>query len=105
MKLKQKQQGSGEGGYAGEYYVVVSGYSVWYVTGEVASRIGRKLDRPWQPRWLKFADISGSRVWLRTSTISYVCESTELQRSRDRDFQARQREEEEARDRRWDEEG
>jgi hypothetical protein len=85
----------------GEYFVVVAEYSTFFVDADVAARIGRMLDRRWLPRWVKFADLNGARVWLRARSIGSIHESTEWMRSRDRAFHyARRREE--ASDRRWD---
>jgi len=102
-KLKEKQEGSEEGPRFGDFYVVVSEWGTWYVAPETAVRIGRALDRRWRPRWMKFVDVSGARVWVRADSIESVYESTERVRSRDREFHYRRRKEENA-DRRWDDE-
>jgi hypothetical protein len=101
--LKTKREGHEEEPHAGDFYVVACEYSTWYVSAETAARIGEVLDRLWRPRWIKFVDVSGSRVWLQTGVVEAVYESTEAQRTRDRDFHHRRRREEKA-DRRWDEE-
>lgn len=83
---------------AGDYYVVVSEYRTFHVTPDTAARIGRELERRWWgPRWLKFTDVSGSRIWVLRAQVQAVMESTERQRERDRlFFRAMRREEEEA---------
>jgi hypothetical protein len=89
---------------AGDFYVVVSQYSTFYVSPETAARIGRVLDRRWlAPRWVKFTDLSGARIWLLRRNVEAVYESTETQRSTDRQFHRARRLEERA-DRTWDEE-
>jgi hypothetical protein len=100
-KLKQKSDTPDERAGPGDYYMVVAQYSSWYVSPETAARIGRMLDRFWRPRWLKFQDLSGSRAWVRTDSVECVTESTELQRTGDRQFQYLRRKEERS-DRRWD---
>jgi len=100
-KLREKQETPDEGPRFGDYYVVVSEWGTWYVAPETAARIGRTLERRWRPRWMKFVDLSGSRVWVRTANVESITESTETQRSRDREFHFLRRKEENA-DRRWD---
>lgn len=101
-KLKEKQETPDEESrFGGDYFVVVSEWGTWYVSPETAARIGAALDRRWRPRWMKFVDLSGSRVWVRADHVESVYESTESQRSRDREFHYHRRKEEIA-DRRWD---
>lgn len=101
-KLKQKQETPEERPGPGDYYMVVAQYSSWYVSPEMAARIGRALDRRWRPRFVKFVDLAGSRAWVRTDAIECVSESSERQRTEDRQFQYLRRKEERT-DRRWDE--
>lgn len=100
-KLKQKQETPEEPPGPGDYYLVVAHYASWYVSPETAARIGRQLDRRWRPRWLKFQDLSGSRAWVRTDSVECVTESTEVQRTGDRQFHYLLRKETRS-DRRWD---
>lgn len=86
---------------AGSYFIVNARTDTFYVSPETAARLGRLLDRRWRPRWLKFVDMTGARVWLRTANVESVFESTETLRSRDREFSYARRMEEKA-DRRWD---
>jgi hypothetical protein len=72
---------------AGDYYLITSLRDSWVVSAETAVRVGRELVRRWPPRWTRFVDISGRRVWIRTALIESVHESTRLQRARDRAFQ------------------
>jgi hypothetical protein len=89
---------------AGDFYVVVSELGTWYVTPATAARIGRVLGRSWpRAHWVKFLDHSGSRVWLRATSIESVYECTETSRARDREFHYLRRREDRA-DRRWDDE-
>ena len=101
--VKQKEEPREERPEAGDFYVVASELGTWYVTPETAERIGRVLDRRWRPRWLKFVDVSGSRVWLQAHRVESVYESTGTVRARDREFHYR-RGKEERLDRRWDDE-
>lgn len=85
----------------GDYYMVIAEYGTYFVSGATAARIGRVLERWFRPRWLKFADVNGSRVWVRTRAVHAVTESTLTQRTRDREFDYLRRREERA-ERRWD---
>lgn len=99
---RQKQEQAGrEQPSAGDYFVVDTRRDWFYVDAATASRLSRALERRWLPRWIKFVDINGARVWLRTSVIEGIRESTERQRARDREFQYLQRKEERT-DKRWD---
>ena len=99
--LKRKEETPEERPGPGDYYMVVAEYSTWYVSPETAARLGRALDRPWRPRWVKFVDLSGSRAWVRTESIEYISESTERQRTHERQFHYLRRKEDRA-NRRWD---
>jgi len=86
---------------AGDYFVLDTRGEWYYVDGDTAARVSRALDRRWPAPWVKFVDLTGARVWLRTSHIEGIRESTEHQRARDREFQYLRRKEERG-DRRWD---
>lgn len=102
METRTKKDQQPEGPRpVGDYYVVNSRYDTYYVSSETARRVGACLERAWRPRWVKFVDLNGGRVWLRTASIESISESTEDARSRDREFQYARRQEEKA-DRRWD---
>lgn len=102
METKQKlQHAAQEQPHAGDYYVLDTRGDWFYVDAETAARVSRALDRRWLQRWVKFVDLTGARVWLRTSVIEAIRESTERQRARDRELQYLRRKEERV-DRRWD---
>jgi hypothetical protein len=101
-RLKQDQEEEGkQPPRAGDYFTVETRYATYYVSPDTARRIGAALERFWRPRWVKFVDLNGGRVWLKTTGVEAVVESNEAQRSRDRAFHHAQRKEEKA-DRRWD---
>lgn len=99
--VRTHQDEHGKPPMAGDFYVINSRYDTYYVSGDTARNVGRVLDRRWRPRWVRFVDLNGGRVWLRAASIESISESTELQRSRDREFNYLRRKEERA-DRRWD---
>ena len=63
--------------------------------------LARALDRRKRPDWLKFVDLNGSRAWVRSDRIESIAESTERQRTSERDFQYLRRKEDRGA-RRWD---
>jgi hypothetical protein len=99
--LKQKEETPEQRPGPGDYYEVVARYNTWYVSARTAARMGRALDRRWRPRWMKFVDVTGSRAWVRTDSIDCISESTERQRTSERQFQYLRRKEDRT-DRRWD---
>ena len=101
--VKQGRQTPPEPQGPGDFYTVNSRYDCYIVSAETARRLGACLDRRWRPRWLKFVDINGGRVWLRTASIESIAESTEAQRENNRAFQYSRHKEDMA-DRRWDDE-
>jgi hypothetical protein len=100
-KQKQKAEPPEHRSGPGDYYEVNSRYGSWYVSSETAARIGRALDRRKPRRWLKFVDLNGARAWVRTEYVESVAESTERQRTGEREFQYLRRKEDRS-DRRWD---
>lgn len=101
--LKQKEDAPEHRPGPGDYYEVVARYGTWYVSPETAARLGRALDRRKPPTWLKFVDLNGSRAWVRARRIESILESTELQRTSERDFHYLRRKEDRSA-RRWDDE-
>jgi hypothetical protein len=90
----------------GDFYMIVSRSGTWYVSPETAGRVGAALDRRFRPRWIKFVDVHGGRVWLRTDRVESVFESTERIRARSRDFhQAWMSEGEDAPEQGWEKDG
>jgi hypothetical protein len=100
-RLKQMHEERNERPRAGDYYTIDTRADTFYVSSETAARVSRLLERRWVPRWMKFTDVNGARIWLRASTIESVRESTEAARGNDRAFNYARRKEEIA-DRRWD---
>lgn len=70
----------------GNYYEVKGEFYTWYVSAETAVEIGKQLERRWRPRWIKFVDLHGARVWARGDSIFHLTESTERQRFRQREL-------------------
>lgn len=101
-KTREKQgEAPREDPRPGDYYTIESRSDTYFVSAETAVRVGAQLVRRWRPRWARFVDIWGRRVWVRTDLIEAITESTGAQRERDRAFRYAQHREQKA-DRRWD---
>jgi hypothetical protein len=96
-----KQEDPREEPKFGDFWTIESRSDTYYVSAETAVRVGARLERFWRPRWTKFVDLHGRRVWVRTDRVESIHESTEAQRSRTRGFFYARSKEEQA-DRRWD---
>src|ERR1041385_9342575 len=51
---------------AGDFFIVSGDCSTWLVSTEMGRFIESILDATPRPRWVKFVDLAGSRVRLRT---------------------------------------
>ena len=58
----------------------------WTVTPETAEYVGRMLDLRRTPEWVRFKDVFGSDVRVRTSSITAIEECSSDQRARAREF-------------------
>lgn len=85
-------------------YWVVSSPTAWYCVDEAtAAQILEKLDRRRPPRWLRFVDLFGSAVRVRSRDIDQVSESTAEQRAANRAFQEARRNEQSGDQPPWEE--
>src|SRR4051794_23359005 len=101
MKTRGKQEDPKEEPQAGDFWTIEVRCDTYYVSAETAARVGARLERFWRPRWTKFVDLYGRRVWVRTGLVESIHESPQAQRSRNREFDPARRKGERA-DRRWD---
>lgn len=85
-----------------DFFVVAYRFEEFYVTREVADRILRQLDTRTPPRWLRFEDVYGSIVSVRSERIEHVREWTAEQRATERAFRRARRREEKADRRPWE---
>ncbi|HEY0672524.1 MAG TPA: hypothetical protein VGD27_09670 [Longimicrobiales bacterium] len=69
---------------APDYWLVRGNWGWVMVTREVAMYLQGVLRRRLRPRWVRFCDLSGSEICLRTSTIDLIGENTAAQRANDR---------------------
>ena len=75
--------------FAAEYFVVIGEYCTWYVSTPMAKFIEECLDTG--AEWVKFVDLTGARIRLRTRMINYITQHSADQRAMERDFNRRQR--------------
>ena len=102
-RLKDSFDQADERAPVNDYYVVLTEWCRFFVSRAAADRILRDLDASPMPRWVRFVDLHGPRVCLRSELIQFVFESTAAQRSIERFFE-RARDLEEKGDRRtWEE--
>jgi arginine/ornithine N-succinyltransferase beta subunit len=59
-----------------EYFVLLSAAGQWVVGREMARFIERELDRWPRRRWIRFVDVLGARVRLRTDLIRALRQSS-----------------------------
>ena len=87
---------------AGDYFIVTGENCSWLVSTAMARHIEAMLDAESPARWVRFVDLSGSRILLRARQIDCICQCTAEQRARERDFARRLRREAKS-DRSWGE--
>jgi hypothetical protein len=99
---KESEEPAGELPDAGDYFVLESPFSMWYLSVEMARVVDRDLAASPLPEWTVFVDLAGARVRLRTSRIESLAQCTADQRAACRDFERRLKQEHRA-NRTWDE--
>jgi hypothetical protein len=71
---------------APDHFVVVADDCAWFVSTEMARFIEGCLEAEPPPRWVKFVDLTGSRVRVRARLIDAIHQSTAGQRAAERAF-------------------
>ena len=71
---------------AADHFVVVADDCAWFVSTEMARFIEVCLEAEPRPKWVKFVDLTGSRVRLRARLIEAIHQSTAEQRAAERAF-------------------
>jgi hypothetical protein len=100
---KESQEPAGELPDAGDYFVLETPFSSWYLSVEMARAVDRDLTATPLPEWTVFVDLAGARVRLRTSRVESLVQCTAEQRAACRDFNRRLKKENDA-NRAWEEE-
>jgi hypothetical protein len=85
-ELRNKGEEAPRQSGAADYFVVSCNNSTWYVSTEMARFIEECLDTRKPAKWVKFVDLIGSRVRLRTREIQYIVQCTADQRATEREF-------------------
>ena len=87
-----------------DFFVVAYEYDEFYVTRDVAERILRELDAREPPQWIRFTDIHGATVGVRSRRVDHIRECSGAQRASERAFRRARRREEKADRRPWEDE-
>jgi hypothetical protein len=87
---------------AGDYFIVSIDSDSWCVSTEMARFIESVLDGEPPLQWVKFVDLSGSRIRIRTRMIEAIYQCTAEQRAEGRRFSRALSQERKA-DRAWGE--
>ena len=85
-----------------EYFVLDTADGCWMISRQMAVFIEHELDRWPRPRWIRFVDVVGARVRLRTELIRSLGQSSAEIRSEWRRFY-KEREQESKTEKDWDE--
>lgn len=85
-----------------DFYIVACEFDEFYVTRAEAKRVLRELEARQPAPWIRFNDIFGSRVSVRSQRIDHVREWTAAQRASARAFRRARRQEEKADRRPWE---
>jgi hypothetical protein len=99
---KESQEPAGELPDAGDYFVLETPFSSWYLSVEMARAVDRDLMAKPLPDWTVFVDLAGARVRLRTSRVESLVQCTADQRAACREFNKRLKREHDT-TRGWDE--
>jgi len=85
-RLKEKSEGDRGPEGPGTYFCVGTRCGTWYVSMEMARHIESCLDAASRPAWIRFVDLTGSRVRVRARDVEYLNQSTPEQRILERAF-------------------
>jgi len=69
-----------------EYFVLATVEGDWMLSREMARFVERELERWRRPRWIRFVDILGARVRVRTDVIRALRQSSQEIRAEWRRF-------------------
>ncbi len=101
-RLKEYHGEPEERAPADDYFEILCESEFHYVSRETARSIVRQLRRAWVPRWIRFTDLAGSEVEVRSRLIESVHESTTVQRQARRDIQRARKQERKTDPRPWE---
>src|SRR3712207_9355373 len=83
------QERAGEQPGAGDYFVLETPFSCWYLSVEMARAVDRDLMTTPLPEWTVFVDLAGARVRPRTSRTGSPVQCTADQRAASRSLNRR----------------
>jgi hypothetical protein len=86
QRMEEQFQEGADRPRAADHFVVVADDCAWLVSTEMARFIEACLEAEPPPRWVKFVDLTGSRVRVRARLIDAIHQSTADQRAAERAF-------------------
>lgn len=101
-RLKEKQEEDPDADGPGIYFCVSTRSGHWHVSTAIARHIEACLDTEPRPNWIRFVDLSGASVRIRSRDVEYLNQSTPEQRALERQFNRAVNRERKA-DRDWEE--
>jgi hypothetical protein len=76
-----------------DYFEIDGTCGTYYVDRATAQQLAAALGKRWRPRWLRFTDVFGAELRVRTDTIRGILESNSATRRSERAFRRKQRRE------------
>lgn len=101
-RLKNRFEEPGGDAPAEDYWEVTGGAGWFTVSAETAREVSRQLAAPLPSRWVRFTDLFGAEVRVRSKGIDCVRECSRSQRSAERGFRRARRDERKADGRPWE---
>lgn len=81
---RQESSGTGPARGVGSYFLVQAEGGTWFVSTDMVRSIEASLDRSPAPVWIRFVDLAGSRIRVRSRRIDSIVQCTPEQRAHDR---------------------
>lgn len=100
-RLKQAERPDEPAPVPGDYFVLETEVSAWYISTDMARAVDAALATTPAPEWITFVDLAGARVRLRARRVEALTQCTAEQRSLRRSFH-RALDQERAAERNWD---
>jgi hypothetical protein len=69
-----------------DYYEIRTDCEIYYVSPATAAQVSTQLTRCWPRRWLRFRDLAGAEVLVRSRRVEAITECTGAQRAAERSF-------------------
>lgn len=101
-RLRTREEAAQPGAGPGDYFVVSTLDTNWCVSARMAGVVERAVTARWPAKWVRFVDIYGARIVVRTVTVLSVAQCYADNRAAYREFGRAHNREQKA-DRDWEE--